>query len=308
MKPRDRSLGSSRTVSLLVTLVIISLVLILVSQMPQLQPVQNALQAVVAPVQKAVNDGSNAVGGWIETVRRMDDLRRENEQLKLDMESLTSENARLQELRRENEELRRQLKFEQEFPNLRPTGAVVLSRDPSGLSQILVIDKGKADGVQIDQAVTDLGGYFIGRIRGVDGDHRAQVMLITDIDSSVSVYVDRTGANGLAEGRWPAGLLMVRHLARDANVGKGDLIKTAGSGLVPRGLLLGQIYNVTANDIQLEQEADAYPLATLSAVDQVLVILGGEGAPQPTATPTAMPTATPTPLPTLTPSPTPRGR
>ena len=308
MKPRDRSLGSSRTVSLLITLVIISLVLILVSQMPQLQPVQNALQAVIAPVQRAVNEGSNTVGGWIETVRRMDDLRRENEKLKLDLESLTSENARLQEYERINADLRRQLKFEQEFPALRPTGAVVLSRDPSGLSQILVIDKGRADGVLPDQAVTDLGGYFIGRIRSVDGDHRAQVMLITDIDSSVSVYVDRTGANGLAEGRWPAGLLMVRHLARDANVGKGDLVKTAGSGLVPRGLLFGQIYNVTANDIQLEQEADAYPLASLGAVDQVLVILGGEGAPQPTATPTPQPTATPTPLPTITPTPTPRVR
>ena len=308
MKPRDRSLGSSRTVSLLVTLVVISLVLILVSQMPQLQPVQNALQAVIAPVQKAVNDGSNTVGGWIETVRRMDDLRQENEKLKFDLESLTSENAQLQELRRENEELRRQLKFEREFPALRPTGAVVLGRDPSSLSQILIIDKGRADGVLLDQAVTDLGGYFIGRIRSVDGDHRAQVMLITDIDSSISVYVDRTGADGLAEGRWPAGLLLVRHLARDATVGKGDLVKTAGSGLVPRGLLLGQIYNVTANDIQLEQEADAYPLATLGAVNQVLVILGGEGAPQPTATPTPQPTATPTPIPTLTVTPTPRGR
>jgi len=34
MKPRDRSLGSTRTVSLLVTLVVVSLVLILISQSP----------------------------------------------------------------------------------------------------------------------------------------------------------------------------------------------------------------------------------------------------------------------------------
>jgi cell shape-determining protein MreC len=101
---------------------------------------------------------------------------------------------------------------------------------------------------------------------------------------------------------------MVRHLQRDANVGKGDLIKTSGSGLVPRGLLLGQIYNISANDIQYEQEADAYPLADLSAVDQVMVILGGQGAPQPTATPSPSPTATATPVPPPTATPTPRVR
>src|SRR5690242_9135315 len=128
MKPRDRSLGSSRTVSLLVTLVIISLVLILVSQSPQLQPVQDALHAAIAPVQKAVNDGSSSVGGWIETLRRMDDLRRENEQLRQDLESLTTENAKLQELQRQNDDLRRQLKFQTDFPKLEPRGAMVLSR------------------------------------------------------------------------------------------------------------------------------------------------------------------------------------
>src|SRR5690242_6734260 len=106
MKPRDRSLSSSRTVSLLVTLVIISLVLILVSQSPQLQPVQDAIHTVIAPIQNGINGASSTVGGWIETVRRGDDIRRENVQLKQDIESLTSENSRLRELERENADLR----------------------------------------------------------------------------------------------------------------------------------------------------------------------------------------------------------
>src|SRR5690242_247451 len=235
MKPRDRSLGSSRTVSLLVTLVIISLVLILVSQSPQLQPVQDAVHTVVAPVQRAINDGSTTVGGWIETFRTMDDIRRENEQLKQEVESLTSEIAGLQDLKRENADLRRQLNFEREFPNLEGIGAMVLGRDPNGLSQILEIDRGQADGIVPDQAVTDLGGFFIGKIRSVDGDHRAQVLLITDVDSSLGVYIDRTGTNGVARGGWPDHLLTVLHLDQNSNVAKGDLIKTAGSGLVPRG-------------------------------------------------------------------------
>src|SRR5438105_4268738 len=101
MKPRDRSLGSSRTVSLLITLVIVSLVLILLSQSPQLQPVQDALHTAVAPVQRAVNDASTTVGGWIETFRTMDDLRRKNEQLQQEVESLTSEVAGLQDKQRD---------------------------------------------------------------------------------------------------------------------------------------------------------------------------------------------------------------
>ncbi len=306
MKPRDRSLSSSRTVSLLVTLVIISLVLILVSQSPQLQPVQDAIHTVLAPVQSGVNGASSTVGGWIETVRRGDDIRRENEQLKQDIESLTSENSRLRELERVNEDLRRQLNFEREFPDLRGKGAVVLSRDPTGLNQILVIDKGSADGMIVGQAVTDSGGYFIGKIRVVTGAHQSEVLLITDVDSSIAVYVDRTGTDGVSNGRWPRGRLSVEHLSQDANLGKGDLLKTAGRELVPRGLILGQIYNIVSNDVLLEQQADAYPLADLGGIDQVLVILGGQGQPQPTMTPTPLPTATITPLPTVTATPTPR--
>ncbi len=306
MKPRDRSLSSSRTVSLLVTLVIISLVLILVSQSPQLQPVQDAIHTVLAPVQSGVNGASGTVGGWIETVRRGDDIRRENEQLKQDIESLTSENSRLRELERVNADLRRQLNFEREFPDLRGKGAVVLSRDPTGLNQILVIDKGSADGMIVGQAVTDSGGYFIGKIRVVTGAHQSEVLLITDVDSSIAVYVDRTGTDGVSNGRWPRGRLSVEHLSQDANLGKGDLLKTAGRELVPRGLILGQIYNIVSNDVLLEQQADAYPLADLGGIDQVLVILGGQGQPQPTMTPTPLPTATITPLPTVTATPTPR--
>jgi len=181
-----------------------------------------------------------------------------------------------------------------------------VGRDPNGLSQILEIDRGQADGIVVDQAVTDLGGFFIGRIRNVDGDHRAQVLLITDVDSSLGVYIDRTGTNGIAQGGWPDHLLTVLRLDQNSNVAKGDLIKTAGSGLVPRGLLLGQVLSVTTSDIAVEQQADAYPLADLGAVNQVLVILGGTGVAQPSPTPTLMPSPTVTPFPTLTPSPTPR--
>ena len=307
MKPRDRSLGSTRTVSLLVTLVVVSLVLILISQSPQLQPLQDGLRSVVAPIQSGVNGATGTITGWMDTLRDMDNLRRQNEQLRQEVESLTSENTQVQDLKRQITELQRQLNFEREFPDLTGRGAVVLGRDPSGISQIIVIDKGSADGIVADQAVTDSGGYFIGRVRAIVGAHQAQVLLITDVDSSIGVYVDRTGSNGLVEGRWPSGLLRVRHLPQDVSLGKGDFIKTAGSGLVPRGLLLGQIYNVVANDIQTEQEADAYPLANLGALDQVLVIMSGQGAPQPTATPTPTLSPTPTARPTITATPTPRG-
>ena len=301
MKPRDRSLGSSRTLSLLVSLVLISLVLILVSQSPQLAPVQNAVQGVLAPIQNAINATASGLGGAVETFRRNDDVRRENEQLRQQIESLTAENTKVDDLNRQIADLQSQVRFEREFPSLNGIGAAVLSRDPAGLSQILVIDRGSADGVHEQQAVTNAGGLFIGRVRAVPAAHRAEVLLVTDVDSSVSVYVDRTGANGVLEGRWPTSQLRVRHVLQDTELGKGDLLKTAGTGLVPRGLLIGQVYAVYTNDVQSEQEADAYTLATLGAVDQVLVILGGEGLAQPTATPTVAPTATATPLPTLTP-------
>src|SRR5579859_1268321 len=341
MKGRDRPLEStrttSRTLTLLATAILLALALIGLSPTPALQPVRGVLEAAVAPLQHAVSAATYNLDSWIQTATAMHEQTAEIAQLREDNARLQTENAQLRGLPAENATLRQMLGFQREQPDLHTLPASVVGRDPSGLARILVLDHGTADGVREGMAVTSPGGFLLGRVSKAT-EHDATVLLIDDVDSSIAAVVDRTNVAVVVWGEAQnGGRLVARHLAQNADVGRGDLLKTSGiGGSFPRGLLLGQIYEIHQKSFEKEEEAVAYPLADSNAIDQVLVILGAGGpnpAPGPglpptpdggaTATPglppplypvpptaTTVPTRTPpptiTPVPTLTPTPIPR--
>src|SRR5437588_795270 len=126
MKAKERSLSWTRTLYLFVALVLVSLGLILLSQGRQLQPVESAASVVLTPIQQAVHAVTAATGGWIDTLRRMNELETENKNLCTALDSVTAENATLQELKRENENLRQMLKFQTTRPDVKAVQAEVI--------------------------------------------------------------------------------------------------------------------------------------------------------------------------------------
>jgi rod shape-determining protein MreC len=334
MKQRERFVDSSRTLTVLATCLVLALMLLGLSQMPQLQPVRGYLEGIVAPVQQAFSQAAYSANSWTQTLNNMHALADENARLKEQIAQLETQNAQLAGLQTENDTLRKTLGFQVEHPDLRTLPALVIGRDPSGLSRELVLDRGTDDGVRMGMAVTSSGGYLLAVVRSVTAK-QATALLIDDIDSSIPARIDRTNVDVVVWGATQhGGRLLVKHIPQTADVQEHDFLKTSGlGGTLPRGLLLGQIYAKRQKDIDLEQEADAYPLADLDSLDQVLVITGSTdpaGAPRPVvpppgalitpgaesplypvpATATMQPTRTPiptaTPLPTVTSTPTPK--
>src|SRR6476661_10085636 len=140
MKSKERPLTWTRTLYLFVALVLVSLSLILLSQGRQLQPVENAANVVLAPIQGAVHDSTSTIGGWVSTLQRMHGLEEENKKLRAALDSLTAENANLQELQRENDNLRSMLKFQAEKPDTKAVVADVIGGDPTSTMEILSIN------------------------------------------------------------------------------------------------------------------------------------------------------------------------
>jgi rod shape-determining protein MreC len=278
MKSKDRPLTWTRTLYLFVALVIVSLALILLSQGRQLQPVESLANQVFTPIQQAAHDVTSTAGGWIDTLSRMNELEDENKKLRVALDSVTSENAQIQELKRENEKLRAMLKFQTERPDIKGVQASVIGGDPSGTTEILNIDKGTADGIAPGMAVVSPGGILVGQTKEVKAN-RATVLLITDIGSSVAVATQNTLVPGVLEGRWQKqGRLLMRHIPRDENIKKDDILLTTGvGGTFPKGLIAGQVSNVRQTDVATEKEAEAYPLAQLNSLENVLVITNGTG-------------------------------
>jgi rod shape-determining protein MreC len=175
--------------------------------------------------------------------------------------------ARLAQLERDNERLRRLLDLQRSSGN-RVT-APVISRDPSGWWQKLLLGRGALAGIAVGQPVLAPGG-LIGLVSSVTPT-TATVTLLTDPGSRVGVWVGRTQHHGLLTGIGTARPLL-RFLEKDPRVRPGDVVLTSpASTLVPPNLPVGVIQTV-------DETADPAPealvqlSAPIGAVDWVQVL------------------------------------
>ena len=176
--------------------------------------------------------------------------------------------VRLSALERDNRRLRSLLELQQD--NAKRLRAPVISRDPGGWWQQLLLGKGALQGLVPGQAVLGPGG-LIGRVASVTPT-TASVTLLTDPGSRVGVWVARTQSHGLLSGVG-AGRPVLRFLEKDPQVRPGDLVVTSpASTLVPPNLPVGVVQ-------RLEISADPAPEAVvqlsapLETVDWVQVVL-----------------------------------
>ncbi len=270
---KERSFSWTRTLYLLVALVLVSLALILLSQGRYLQPIESIAGQVFNPIQQAAHNVTSGIGGWVGSIGQGHALEEENKQLRTAIDRLTSDNTTLQALQRENEQLRSLLKFQTDRPELTGVVARSIGGDPTGQMEILTLDRGSKQGISEGMAVVSPGGVLVGQISAVKPE-RSTVLLITDAGSSLPVVTQRTQKPGILTGQWQkGGRLLVQRIPRDADVVDGDMLLTSGvGGNIPNGLIVGLISKVRQSDVQMEKSAEANPLVELKSLNSVLVI------------------------------------
>jgi rod shape-determining protein MreC len=199
-------------------------------------------------------------------------LTRENEQLRTQVERLQSENARLQEAATRAEELQRLLGVEESLPDQQFVAARVIARDPDNLRRLIAINRGSSDGLKKGMTVVTEGNTIVGTLTTVLSDH-AWVTLVTDIDSAISGIVVETRAQGVVSGGYD-GRLSMEFVAQGTAVKEGDTVVTSGlGGTYPAGLIIGQVTGVAGKPQDVFRQVTVAPLATLSRLETVLVIV-----------------------------------
>jgi rod shape-determining protein MreC len=221
---------------------------------------------VLAPFQHAVIKTVQSLKEGIDTVRGFGGLLEENSRLSEELIYLQAKQVEQENLEQENRHLQEQLDFyNRQKRKLIP--CQVTSRTVSGWWQSVRLDKGKAQGVQINRAVISPDG-LVGRTSEVSS-YSADVLLISDPACKVSARVSRTGSFGLVTG-YPVARIEFIH--KDAPVRVGDAVVTSGLGRVfPKNILIGYIENVSVEDAGLYQVADIIPKAVTELMDVVFV-------------------------------------
>lgn len=206
-------------------------------------------------------------GTWRDYISLVN-LRQENIMLREEVRKLRGEKFSLRETELQNQRLKRLLDFKETF-SYPVVSANVIGGSPSiARSQVVIIDRGKEDGVSEGMPVTTYEGV-VGRVF-LAGDKSAEVILITDDISAVDAYIHRTRARGVVKGK--GNRCMMEYIEKRANVGVGDKVISSGKdGFFPKGVVIGTVTEI--NVVSGLIKAYVSPDVDLDSLEEVLVIL-----------------------------------
>jgi rod shape-determining protein MreC len=264
-----------------VLLVAVTLLLMAFSSAGPIVEVQKGIGYAFRPLQSFMADvarGADSLGG---AVVEIDQLRRTNAALQQENERLKAENGRMDEVKRENEVLTGLLQLRSGL-DYKTVAASVIARESSEFRRVVSIDVGTDKGVKVGDVVIAAGGALAGRV--VEASPGVStVLLINDTASTVIGQMQSTAATGEVIGQL-GGVLIMQNVDSTEKVQIGDEVVTAGielgSGVrspYPKGLLIGQVVDVSRDANAVVQTAYLQPSAELDKLEYVLVITNYEG-------------------------------
>lgn len=196
-------------------------------------------------------------------------LKHENENLLSNIDELKQQLNEMKEIKIENDKLNMLLDFKSQL-KFKTIAAQVIGHDPSNNEKSILLNKGRSDGVLPNHAILCPQG-LVGKI--VESfDNSSKAMLLVDSDSKIGCMILRTRDLGVLQGQ-NNNLLIVNYLPRNADVKEKDLVITSGfDGLFPKGIILGEIEKIYAEDFKLYKCAEVTPTVDVNKLEEVLIV------------------------------------
>jgi len=209
-----------------------------------LDSVRSGFSLIVAPLQYAV-DYPVRVVGWVQSlVGAKKALIDENIRLRYQQTMLEAELQKLIVIQKENLQLK-ELLLTSSKADMSAMAAQILAVDTSNSRQIVVLNKGKRDGVYTGQPVLDAKGVM-GQIVDV-GPITSTVLLISDSKSAVPVRNNRTGERAILIGNNDMEKLSLINLPKTSSIHPGDVLVTSGlDRRYPEGYPVGLVEQVNS--------------------------------------------------------------
>ncbi len=223
----------------------------------------------VSPFQRAGAKGiGNIRGTWSHyfalqnTSRDNEQLRRENDELKLRVNQLQSKAG-------EADRLAALLNFRQAQHNVPMLAARVIGTSADTASQTIYLDRGEKDGIRRNMGVITPDGV-VGKVVESYRD-TAQVLLLTDRESGVGAMLSDSRIQSPVGGTGEP-LLSMKYIPTDDTVNVGEHVVTSGMDRIfPRDLPVGVVTEIkTARPFQ---QVRVRPAANLQRLEEVIVLL-----------------------------------
>jgi rod shape-determining protein MreC len=222
----------------------------------------------VTPLEKGIVWFQSSVSNLWRNYFYLRGVRQENRDLKLQIERLRIEQARLNQDAEQARRLQLLLGFKEQFIS-KTMAAQVIGSSGSEQSRSVYIDKGSRDGVKQDMAVITADGV-VGKVLRVFRT-TSQVLLVNDQTSGVGAILEKSRLQGVLRGT-ALGEVVLEKVMSDETVLPGEKVVTSGGDQIfPKGLAVGTVTQVSPGP-ELFLNIRVKPAADLSRLEEVLVI------------------------------------
>ncbi|CAM5217795.1 Cell shape-determining protein MreC OS=Ureibacillus acetophenoni OX=614649 GN=SAMN05877842_102346 PE=3 SV=1 [Ureibacillus acetophenoni] len=218
---------------------------------------------------------ANYITGIFNDINSLLNTYEENKRLKTRLEDFAVLQSEVNTLKNENNSLRDIVEKEDSLREYIPIQATVIARNPDQWEEKIILDKGSSHGIEVNMAVMTSKG-LIGKISLVT-PLTSEVELIQTNNPNFRVSAVIQGENeeifGLIEGfDVERNELIMKRIDSSFEVKEGELVISSGlGGIFPKGILIGEITEVTTDDFGLTKMAFIKPAADFSMLQDVMI-------------------------------------
>jgi rod shape-determining protein MreC len=223
----------------------------------------------VSPFERA---GSSSFG-WIRAAWRhyfaLQNTTKENEQVRRENDALKLQISQLQGKAAEADRLAALLNFRQSHRDVPMIGARVIGTGAGTASLMIQLDRGERDGIRKNMGVITPDGV-VGKV--VESyPNASQVLLLTDKESGVGAMLADSRVQSPVGGQGEP-LLVMKYVPNDDEVNPGERVITSGMDRIfPRDLPVGTVAEVKPGNPF--KQIRVKPAANLERLEEVLVLL-----------------------------------
>jgi rod shape-determining protein MreC len=233
------------------------------------------IKDTVAVGQTVFSAPAHFITGIFDNVDSLLNTYEENKYLKSRLEEFASVQAEVTDLRSENTELKTLVGKKDDLRSYNPIQATVIARNPDQWEEKVIINQGTDSGITKNMAVMTAQG-LIGKVVLATAN-TATVELISTQDPnyrvSAMVIGGEKGVVGLIEGYdVDRHELLLKRIDADIELKKGQQVISSGlGGIFPKGIVIGEITEITIDEFGLTQLVYVKPAADFSLLNHVVV-------------------------------------
>lgn len=265
----------SKYVLLALTIVCIAMMILSFTTDVISGPLETVAGYTIVPFQKGISQAGLWLTSRSDSIKRMDELAKENEELKTQVADLAIQVNELKQDKYELSELRQLFALDEQYSGYDKVGARVIGKDAGNWFSSFLIDKGKNDGIDVDMNVM-AGGGLVGIVTEA-GPNWATVKSIIDDNSNLSGMVlstsDRLIVTGDLELMNEGYIRFSQLIDNEDAVVQGDLVVTSRiSNRYLPGISVGYITQINKDANNLTKSGYITPIVDFKHLDTVLVI------------------------------------